>query len=99
MPVASTVISTPTYTQDAPGDPSGIVHPNVPTSFFGLPTPVAQPSGSAQRLSLAGSPAGVVTGWSSYQTAFASAGVATIPTATAGLTIQQGTTTSARFLL
>ncbi len=88
----------PSTTQDAPGDPAGIVHPNVPTGFFGA-TPIPQPSGAVERVALPGAPSGVVTGWSTYQTAFASSGVATITTAEAGLTVQQGTTTSMRFVL
>jgi hypothetical protein len=60
---------------------------------------VVQPSGNAQAALLRGAPSGVVTGWSSFQTALASAGVATITSGESGLTIQQGTTTSARVLL
>lgn len=60
---------------------------------------VAQPSGPAQAQLLRGAASGVVTGWSSYQTALQSAGVANITSTETGLTIQQGTTTSARVLL
>ena len=66
--------------------------------FWGA-TPVAQPSGNAQAALVRGAASGVVTGWSSFQTAFAGAGVATITSTEFGLTVQQGTTTSARVLL
>lgn len=101
MPTVTAAVNPnePTTTQIGPADPSGQVWPNVPTGFYGIATPIAQPFGAQQRLSLAGAPAGIVTGWASYQTAFAAAGVANITSTEYGLTIQQGTTTSARVLL
>lgn len=60
---------------------------------------VAQPSGNAQAPLVRGAASGVVTGWSSFQTALLGGGVANITSAETGLTIQQGTTTSARVLL
>jgi hypothetical protein len=72
--------------------------------FYQVPTAntaggVAQPAGNAQAQPVRGAQAGIVTTYSSYQTAFASAGVATITTTEAGLTVMQGTVTSARVLV
>lgn len=61
--------------------------------------PVVQQSGNAQAALVRGAASGVVTGWASFQTALQSAGVANITSTETGLTIQQGTTTSARMLL
>lgn len=60
---------------------------------------IQQPSGNVQAPMTRGAASGICTGWASYQTAFAAAGVATITSTEYGLTIQQGTTTSARMLL
>lgn len=60
---------------------------------------VVQPSGNTQAPLVRGAAAGTFTGWASYQTAFVAGGVATITAAESNLTIQQGTTTSARMLL
>lgn len=103
MPVAVAVVNpnVPTTTQIANGDPGGeVVFPLAtnPGAFWGA-TPAVQPSGNSQAALLRGAGSGVVTGWASYQTAFAAAGVATITSTEYGLTIQQGTTTSARVLL
>lgn len=61
--------------------------------------PVIQQSGNAQAALVRGAGSGVVTGWASFQTALLGAGVANITSTETGLTIQQGTTTSARNLL
>ena len=91
----------PAAQQATSNDPAGLtVFPQASSlgGFFGA-TPVAQPSGNAQAALVRGAPSGVVTGWSSYQTGFVSGGVANISSAESNLTINQGTTTSARLLL
>lgn len=89
-------------TQIGPGDPQGQFFPNVPTAFFGTQStvaPVAQPFGNAQAAFVRGAASGTCTAWASYQTAALSGGVATITSSEFGMTVQQGTTTSARVLI
>lgn len=91
----------PITTQITNGDDGGeIVFPTVADagSFFGA-TPVIQPFGNAQQPFIRGAAAGVVTTYSTFQTAFVSGGVATITSSETGMTVQQGTTTSARVLI
>ena len=102
MPVVTAVVNpnVPTYSIVPLNDPSGeVMGPTGGAIGFYGQTPVAQPSGNVQQLLKTGAASGVVTGWGSFQTAFISGGVATITSTEAGLTIQQGTTTSARVLL
>ncbi len=108
MPVATPTLSASNLPKQlSDSNALGTTLGNGPTDIIGFwQTPVAntaggviQPSGNAQAALVRGAASGVVTGWASFQTAFATAGVANITTTEAGLTIQQGTTTSARFLL
>jgi hypothetical protein len=94
----ATVTPTSGPSQIGGRDPAGEQFGNAAYGFFGG-TPAGQPFGNNQAAQLRGQQAGVVTTYSTYQTNFASAGVATITSAEAGLTVMQGTTTSARVLL
>jgi hypothetical protein len=99
--VTANVGTSDTYTQVGPNDPQGqqlCSQASTPLAFFGA-TPVAQPFGNQQNAAVRGAASGVCTAWASFQTAFVSGGVATITSSESGLTIQQGTTTSARVLL
>jgi hypothetical protein len=62
-------------------------------------TGAAQPSGNAQKQPVQGAAAGIVSTWSSFQTALASAGVNNITSTETGLTVMQGTVTNSRVLL
>lgn len=90
-----------TSTQIGPNDPLGEQLGGTSDSLIGFfgNTPVIQPIGNAQQPFIRGAASGIVTTYSTFQTAFVSAGVATITSSETGMTVQQGTTTSARVLI
>ena len=86
------------YPQVDPGIVGGEQFSTAPLGFYGT-TPVAQPSGNNQAQQVNGQTAGIITLYASRQSQFVSGGVATITSSETGLTVNQGTTTSARFLV
>jgi hypothetical protein len=92
MPTVSAFVnpSDAPYSQVGPNDPSGnqfSTSPAIPLGFFGA-VPVAQPGGANQAAWTRGTPAGVVT---TYSTSQSPSAVAANTSAEAALTVQTGT--------
>lgn len=87
-----------TYTQIGNNDPGGVIL-GPSTAIGANNVSAALGPNNALNAFVRGAAAGVVTTYSTFQTAFVGGGVATITSSETGMTVQQGTTTSARVLI